>query len=454
MERRNILRMLLLAVLVVSGGYLAIAWVNAPTNATAAAANQTQLPLEDRTPVVEDRGGATVITTDPPAGSDGLGAIVAFSADGRPLYHNDTYGNYFDVDPDPPGSKTVLYVAGSRYDSCPDRLQAERDSAGDDGCAEVAVERVNLTTGTTERLHTAVTGWDIWHDVDRIDDHRLLVADIARDRVFTLNTTTDEVTWEWRAEEDLDPDSGGQPGDWTHVNDVELLEDGRVMVSLRNQDRVAFLEPGDGLQRDWTLGAEDAYGILYEQHNPDYIPSARGGPAVIVSDSENNRVVEYQRQNETWMRTWEWQDERLQWPRDADRLPGSHTLVTDSKGDRVLELSETGDVVWSVDIATPYEAERLGTGDESTTGRSTAALANGSVDATAAETDRTSKTGLSWLVAFITGPVVNGVLHAAPTWMTIGDLLVAGVFGITAVTGGIAEVYWSGVGRRLLERLR
>ncbi|UHQ96198.1 arylsulfotransferase family protein [Natrinema halophilum] len=449
MERRNILRVLILAVLVGTASSLAVTWFNAPTDATDAAANQRNIPLEDRTPVVEKRDGATVITTDPPGGSDGLGAIVAFSADGRPLYHNDTYGNYFDVDPDPPDSKTVRYVAGSRYDPCPHNLKAQADGTVDGGCAEVAIERVNLTTGTTERIHTAVTGWDIWHDVDRIDEHRLLVADIARDRVFTLNTTTDEVTWEWRASADLDPDTGGKSGDWTHVNDVELLADGRVMVSLRNQDRVVFLEPGEGLQRDWTLGAEDAYGILYEQHNPDYIPPARGGPAVIVSDSENNRVLEYQRENATWTRTWEWKDERLRWPRDADRLPGGHTLVTDSQGNRVIELSENNDIVWSVNIATPYEAERLGTGDESTTGRSTAALARGPIEPAADGMDRTSKTGLSWIIAFITGPVVNGILHVAPTWMTIGDLVVAGVFGITAGTATILEVYWSGIGHRL-----
>ncbi len=448
MQRRNILRTVLLVVLIVSAGNLAVAWLSAPTDAVAAVQNQTDRPLAERTPVVENRDGATVITTDPPGGNDGLGAIVAFSADGRPLYHNDTYGNYFDVDPDPPGSKTVLYVAGSRYDPCPDDLQARTDVSVDDGCAKVAIERVNLTTGASERLHTAVTEWDIWHDVDRIDEHRLLVADIARDRVFTLNTTTDEVTWEWRAEEDLSPDSGGNPGDWTHVNDVEFLDDGRVMVSLRNQDRVVFLEPGDGLQRDWTLGAEDAYGILYEQHNPDYIPPARGGPAVVVSDSENNRVVEYQRENGTWTRTWDWQDERLRWPRDADRLPGGHTLVTDSQGNRVIELSETDDIVWSVDISTPYEAERLGTGDESATGKSTVALANGTVDSAASDTDRRSKTGISWLVAFITGPVVNGILHVAPTWMTIGDLMVACVFVTAAGTAGILELYWSGIGRR------
>ncbi|WP_254523773.1 aryl-sulfate sulfotransferase [Natrinema caseinilyticum] len=449
MQRRNIFRGLLLAVMVVSAGNLAVAWLGAPTDAIAAAANQTDRPLEERTPVVDDRHGATVITTDPPGGNDGLGAIVAFGADGRPLYHNDTYGNYFDVDPDPPGSKTVLYVAGSRYDPCPDALKARTNASVGDGCAAVAIERVNLTTGATERLHTAVTGWDIWHDVDRIDKHRLLVADIARDRVFTLNTTSDEVTWEWRAEEDLDPDNGGNPGDWTHVNDVELLDDGRVMVSLRNHDRVVFLDPGEGIQRDWTLGAEDAYGILYEQHNPDYIPPARGGPAIVVSDSENNRVLEYQRENATWTRTWEWQDERLRWPRDADRLPGGHTLVTDSHGNRVIELSESDDVVWSVSISTPYEAERLGTGDESAAGKSTVAFANRSVSAEAAGTDRTSKTGFSWLVAFVTGPAINGVLHVAPTWMTIGDLVVACVFVATAATAGIVEAYWSGVGQRL-----
>jgi hypothetical protein len=74
--------------------------------------------------------------------------------------------------------------------------------------------------------------------------------------------------------------------------------------------------------------------LFYEQHNPDYIPEERGGPAVLVADSENGRVVEYGRTpgngtpvtDGTWERTWQWRDGRLQWPRDADRLPNGGWL--------------------------------------------------------------------------------------------------------------------------------
>ncbi len=451
MRRRTLLRAGFAAVILVASVTLLVSWVQTPPDA-AAAANQTDTPLSERESVVPERPNATVVTTDPPGGNSGTAAIVAFTDDGRTLYHNDTYGNYFDVDPDPPGSRTVLYVAGSRYDDCPDALAARGNGSYEDGCAKVVIERANLTTGETERIHTAVTAWDIWHDVDRLSEDRLVVADIAQDRVFTLNTTTGAVEWEWRADEDFDRgESGGQPGDWTHVNDVELLDDGRVMASLRNHDRVVFIEPGSGVQRNWTLGAEDAYGILYEQHNPDYIPEAWGGPAVVVSDSENNRVVEYQRVDGQWRQAWTWSDDQLRWARDADRLPDGHTLVTDSQGDRVLEVDVDGDVVWSISVPTPYEAERLGTGDESAGGRSRQALTNGTGggSATGEET-----TGLAWVVAFVTGPAVNGLLYVAPGWMRFGDLLVALGLAGAALSWLLAELYWRETHRRLVARVR
>jgi hypothetical protein len=449
---RNGVRLVLVLVVLVAGALLVSSWLATPPDAAAVAANATDRSLAEHEPVAADRDGATVITTDPPGGSDGRAAILAVAADGRPLYHDDTYGNYFDVDPDPPGSRTVLYVAGSRYETCPDRLAARSDRTFEDGCAEVVVERTNLTTGLTERVHTAVTAWDIWHDVDRVGEHRLIVADIAQDRAFVLNTRTGEREWTWTAEGDIDRDAGGQAGDWTHINDVEALPDGRVMASLRNNDRVVFIDPGDGVDRNWTLGAEDSYDVLYEQHNPDYIPAEQGGPTVLVADSENNRVVEYQRADGRWHESWAWSDGRLRWPRDADRLPGGHTLVTDSQGNRVLELDERDRTVWQVTVSTPYEAERLGTGDESATGRSRVVLRNGTGTVDGADPPRESKTGLAWLVAFLRGPVVNGLLYVAPAWMTVADLAVAGV-GLGALgTLGALELHWSRFGPAWLRR--
>jgi hypothetical protein len=208
------------------------------------------------------------------------------------------------------------------------------------------------------------------------------------------------------------------------------------MVSARNQDRVVFINQ-NGLNHEWTLGEEDNYNILYEQHNPDYIPSERGGPSVLVADSENNRVVEYQRTNESWRQSWVWRDARMQWPRDADRLPNGHTLVTDSNGNRVFEVDESGEVVWSVNIAFPYEAERLGTGDESSDGPS-AARAN--LDS---NTGDLSDRFVIAIKQYIPGKYLNGLMYITPVWMGILEVLeVAMILGTGLLWVGTEFVWW------------
>ena len=155
-----------------------------------------------------------------------------------------------------------------------------------------------------------------------------------------------------------------------------------------------------GVVENWTLGSDDDHDTLYEQHNPDYIPAERGGPAIVLADSENDRVTEFQREGGAgadgeWERAWTWSDDRLEWPRDADRLPNGNTLVTDTDGGRVLEVAPNGSVVWSVGVRGGYDAERLGTGDESAGGpamsATTAGTANGN-EATESETDRNETT--------------------------------------------------------------
>jgi hypothetical protein len=158
------------------------------------------------------------------------------------------------------------------------------------------------------------------------------------------------------------------------MNDVEQLPDDRIMASPRNHDQVIFIHPEAGLQEDWTLGADDEYNVLYEQHQPDYIPESMGGPAVLVADSQNNRVVEYERRNGDWVKTWEWSDRRMQWPRDADRLPNGNTLIEDSNGGRIIEINPRGDIVWEIEVKSTYDVERLGTGDESSGGESASRL--------------------------------------------------------------------------------
>ena len=52
----------------------------------------------------------------------------------------------------------------------------------------------------------------------------------------------------------------------------------------------------------WTLGEEDNYDILNEQHNPVLL--SQDPVTVLVADSENNRVIEYEKTKSGWKRTW------------------------------------------------------------------------------------------------------------------------------------------------------
>lgn len=383
------------------------------------AEQQATVPPENREPVAPPADGTTVITVQ----KFRQNAIVAFAPDGRVKYYNDSLDRYHDVDPAPYGRQTVEFV-GARYDGPTTHL---------------LVKRVNLSTGASRTVYKhsvpRVDRPHRWHDVDRLDEHRLLIADIDHDAVFVVNTTTGERTYEWMAETNYNHSSGGPfPRDWTHLNDVERLPDGRYMASLRNQDSVVFLDPEGGLQQSWTLGTDDNHSILNEQHNPDYLR----GPAVLVADSQNKRVVEYRRKCGTWVRSWTWTDREMAWPRDADRLPNGHTLIGDTNSGRVIELDENARVVWEVDGLPSYDVERLGTGDESTGGPTAEDL---SLPSRGADTDSEGSVIIRRVTEAVPNKFRNTVSFVAPVWLSPSGQaaavvgIIAGVllFGIVTV---------------------
>jgi len=439
------LRAAAVAVLLVCLAALAHGYATGPVNAEIASYDrQASLAPDERTPVVPPRGNVTVVAGH---GRDGeTAALTAFGPDGEVLYRNNTHSGYFDVDPSDAGRTTVEYVAERPYDS--PHCNAK--------CTKSLVERVNLTTGEVTRLHSRVIPQDRganWHDVDRVGDDELLVGDIHRDGMYVVNTTTGLKTWEWSAQTAFPLSGGGEyPADWSHLNDVERLPDGRYMTSLRNQDQVAFVDPETGLQPNWTLGGDGEYGVLYEQHNPDYIPEERGGPAVVVADSLNDRVIEYQREDGgertnssrassdssdgAWKQSWIWSDEEMLWPRDADRLPNGNTLIADTNSHRVLEVDPDGEVVWGIEAYSPYDVERLGTGDESAGGP--AASAAGLTSREDEEIDDADET---LEVAGITPrKAINSVSFALPIWMGFGHVAAGLVGALTALAWLVAEL--------------
>lgn len=210
------------------------------------------------------------------------------------------------------------------------------------------------------------------HDADRINGDELLMNDMSQNgeaRIFVYNLTRAEIVWEYRFADHPNqfPRAGGGEflKDWTHNNDVEQIGDGLFMVSVRNFDQVVAINRSTK-EIEWTLGEDGNHDILFEQHNPDFLQGRQGRSAVLVADSRNDRVVEYTGANGTWRRSWILHGGGLNEPRDADRLPNGNTLVVDRRGHRLLEVTPTGEVVWEIYAPyQPYDAERVGTGDES-----------------------------------------------------------------------------------------
>jgi outer membrane protein assembly factor BamB len=216
------------------------------------------------------------------------------------------------------------------------------------------------------------------HDADRLPNGQTVIIDMGKNRVFTVDQSG-TITWEWSAIENLGKGSAfweqhvegtaredhtytGPDQDWTHMNDVDRLENGNFLLSIRNFDVLVEVDPEtDNLVR--VVGEPGNQSIMHEQHNPHYLGES---DHVLVADSENDRIVEYDTETkaETWRYEGPGQDDRLAWPRDADRLPNGNTLIADSRNFRVLEVNETGSVVWMHDMrdqrAIAYDADRLG----------------------------------------------------------------------------------------------
>ncbi len=429
---RLVCRATVLVVTLASVATVGGAFVTAETTAAA-----PEVAFEEGERAVDPPGETTVITTS----QHGNNFLVAFEPDGTVAYYDDRYAFYNEVER-VPGTDSVVYVATEHLD--------REECHATEPCNRNLIERVNLTTGERERLYERTNPRDRnqWHALDLVDDDHVVVGDIAYDRVFGLDVETKMIEWEWEAQSDFDRSGGGvYPGDWTHLNDVEVLPDGRVMVSLRNQDQVVFLDPEDGLQRNWTLGSDGDHSVLYEQHNPDYIPSAGGGPAVLVADSENNRVVEYERRDGEWRETWSWSDAEMRWPRDADRLPNGHTMVVDSNGARVFELDRDNDVVWSVAIKGAYDVERFDApadreGVETATrlGLSSSGGENGSARDHVPDPRAVPKGSLAVLDSVLPSVAVNGLLYVTPPWFGVRELAATLALGCTATTWVAVEL--------------
>jgi hypothetical protein len=222
------------------------------------------------------------------------------------------------------------------------------------------------------------------HAAEPLPDGGFLVSDMDHERVFVVENGT--ITWQWNASSFYDAPPDPTRVDWLHINDVNVVAEGRYLVSVRNANQLLVIERGEGVvevvnedtggsdescRRPGQLRDTDGDGdvrcgdpeVLNHQHNPHWL----GEGAVLVADSDNDRVVELRRTDDGWERAWTLRGAggvAFSWPRDADRLPNGNTLVTDTLNRRIVEVGPNGTVVWAVRTdRIPYEADRLSAGE-------------------------------------------------------------------------------------------
>jgi hypothetical protein len=196
------------------------------------------------------------------------------------------------------------------------------------------------------------------HDAEMLPSGNVLVADMEWESIFVFDPETGEREWTWNASEHYGAPEDPTKEDWLHLNDADYIGDDRFLVSIRNQNQLLVIERGEGVVE--VINEDGDTDVLNQQHNPHWLDDG----AVVVADSENHRVVELHRNESTgeWEVAWsvaKVDDIRLDWPRDADRLPNGNTLITDSRNNRVVEVREDGSVVASYTVPSlPYEADR------------------------------------------------------------------------------------------------
>lgn len=277
------------------------------------------------------------------------------------------------------GNVLVSYGQYIPNEECPEEWQDV--GTNDDHCIKNVVEEIDTETKEQVWAYTwydRFTSFHEVHDADRLENGDTAIIDMGRDQTFTVNQD-EEITWEWSAIEHLDEGTPfwdehvegtarenhaytGPNQDWTHMNDVDRLQNGNFLMSIRNFDVLIEVDPETDDIVD-VIGEPGSHDVMNEQHNPHYLTLHDN---VIVADSENNRIVEYDVETleEVWRYEGPRENDRLAWPRDADRLPNGNTMIADSRNFRVLEIDPDGEVVWGHDLTDErgivYDVDRLG----------------------------------------------------------------------------------------------
>jgi len=216
-------------------------------------------------------------------------------------------------------------------------------------------------------------GLDWAHNADRLPSGNTLISDTGHDRVIEIDATG-TIVWD---SDDVTLSDGSvldYPNDanWLSDDHPSTSSGQRLLITDRDNHRVIEIARDGAIV--WQFGETGVPGNddshLRGPHNADRLSSGN----TIIADSLNNRILEiapdgsivwqYPPPPPACSRLRSSAPSLLDWPRDADRLSNGNTLITDSRHNRIIEVTPSGQVVWYYDdLELPYDADRLSNGN-------------------------------------------------------------------------------------------
>ena len=206
------------------------------------------------------------------------------------------------------------------------------------------------------------------HDADRLPNGNTLVAfgsmDTLSDAQAKEVSSDGKVVWSWYAGDSFNvaPYASISNEGWTHANAVSRLENGNTLISLRNFNFIAEVNPQGNLVR--KIGE----GVVTSQHDPAVLPN---GNILLANQALPHEAMELDPGSRNIL--WRFPiRERSSLPlRDANRLANGNTLIT--AADRIIEVTKDKEVVWQFRLQAGgftdkmlassrgfYKAERIG----------------------------------------------------------------------------------------------
>jgi len=194
----------------------------------------------------------------------------------------------------------------------------------------------------------------ISHDVDRLENGNTLVVwgnDQKGDAQVKEISQAGEIVWSWSVKKVFDylPYSTIYADGWTHTNAASRLPNGNTLVSLRNFNIVAEVNPDGELVR--TYGE----GVFSDQHDPELLANGNMLVANHRPQPPNNAVeIDPDSQQIVWsFGGSQWAPQLV---RDADRLPNGNTLITGTN--RIIEVTTDGKIVWQLRLKAEIAREQ------------------------------------------------------------------------------------------------